>query len=76
MVFPVGFLDGQVVDAGVSKLGQPSFIELPVLVSIGSKPISGIVVPFVRKPDGNAIVVKGPQFLYRPIIQLTPPLTS
>ena len=52
------------------------FIKLPILVTVAAKPIAAIVVPFIRKADGDRIVAKGPQFLYEPIVQLSLPLAG
>ena len=55
MEFAFGFLDRAVVDGGKAPLHQAVAGKLPVLVAIGAKPVSGIVVPFVSEADGDAV---------------------
>src|SRR5262245_59538644 len=47
VVFAVGRLDRQVVDAGVAQAHQAFGVELPVLVAVRAEPVAGVVVPFV-----------------------------
>src|SRR5258708_30706379 len=58
-----GFLDRQIVDACDATLHQALFVELPVLVAVGAKPVSRIVVPLVGEAHRNARFVQRPQFL-------------
>ena len=74
VVFAVGFLDRQVVDACMPMRHEARFVELPVLVAIAAKPAARIVVPLVGKAHGDAVFGKGPQFLDEPIVQLARPL--
>src|SRR6266850_4386217 len=75
-VFALRFLDGKVVDACMPDPHHTVTIELPVLVSIRSIPVSRVVMPLVCKTDGNAIVIKCPQLLNEPIVQFLGPLAS
>ena len=51
MEFPLRLPDGHVVDAGVAVVHDALGIEFPVLVPVGAKPVSGIIVPLVREAD-------------------------
>jgi len=55
-VFSVGLFDRQVVDARQTPPHQPVLGELPILIAIGTEPVAGIVVPFIREPDGDPAV--------------------
>jgi hypothetical protein len=48
-------LDGQVVDAGNPAPHHAQIVELPVLVAVAAEPIAAVIVPFVDKPDGDAV---------------------
>src|ERR1700678_2159162 len=48
-------------------------VEFPVLVAVGAKPLSGIVVRFGGEAHGNPCAVERPQFFDEPILQLTIP---
>src|SRR5262245_35202631 len=50
-------------------------IELPVLVTVTAEPIAAVVVPFIGKAHGNAVVAKRPELLDQPVVELTAPLT-
>ena len=62
------------VDACVSRMHQPFRVEFPVLIAIGPKPIARVIVILVGKPDGNPVVQKCPEFLDKPVVQLSDPL--
>src|SRR5580700_1503402 len=49
-------------------------VEFPILVPVGSEPISAIIVPFVRKANGDAILAKSPDLLNKPVIEFFRPL--
>src|SRR3569832_745752 len=59
----VGFLDGQVVDAGEAAHHVAVLVEFPVLVAIRAVPLSGIVMPFVGEAHGDAVAGTGPQII-------------
>src|ERR1700744_6426255 len=74
VIFAIRFLDRQITDAGKSRAHDAFFIELPILVAVGTKPVSRIVVPLIRKTNGDAVLGEGPQLLDDPVIQLLLPL--
>jgi hypothetical protein len=59
-VFPVGFLDRKVVDAGISVVHQAIGPEMPVLVPVRTEPVSGVIVPLVSEAHRDAVAGKGP----------------
>ena len=62
MILTLGFGDRKIIDAGVTDAHQTAFIEFPILIPVRTKPIAGVVVPFVSKADGDPVVRKGPEF--------------
>ena len=73
MVFALGLLDRQIVDRGKAPLHQPVVGKLPVLVAVGAKPVSGIVMPLISKANGDAVVGEGPELLDQPVVELLRP---
>lgn len=61
------FLDRHIVDGGVPMVHEAVRAELPILVSVGTEPGSGSVVPFISEAHGDAAAIKGPQFLNEPV---------
>ena len=55
--------DRKVVDAGKPARHQPIGIKFPVFISVGSKPVTVVIVPFVGEPNGDSVFTNGPQFL-------------
>jgi hypothetical protein len=49
-------------------------VELPVLIAVGAKPVSRIVVVLVGEAHGDAIAAEGPEFLDEPVVELAVPL--
>src|SRR6202022_3637662 len=49
-------------------------IEFPVLVAVAAEPITAVVMPFVCKAHGDAVLAEGPHFLDQPVVQLAVPL--
>src|ERR1700752_702343 len=49
-------------------------VELLILVAIATKPVAGIVVPFICKAHRHTIVAKRPDLLDQPILQIANPL--
>src|ERR1700733_8228896 len=68
--------DRQIVDAGQTDSHQPIGVELPVLIAVRAEPASRILAPFVGEANGDTIVVKGPEFLDQPIVELAVPFAG
>jgi len=49
VIFALPVVDRQVVDTGDAPLHEAGVVELPILVTITTKPLAGIVVPFIGK---------------------------
>src|SRR3954451_8188081 len=73
VVLAIGFLDGQVVDAGNAHTHQSFAIELPVLVSVGAEMLAAVVAPLVGEAHRDPVVVAGPHFLDEAVIELPGP---
>src|SRR6266436_5987184 len=71
---PVGLADRQIVDARDPPPHEAARIELPVLVPVGAEPLAAVVAPLVGEPDRDPVLVKRPQLLDEPVLQLAGPL--
>jgi hypothetical protein len=76
MILPILLANRQIVDAGVALRHQAVFLELPVLVAIGAKPIARIVMPFVGEANRDSILVKRPEFFDQTIVKFARPLAA
>src|ERR1700735_375906 len=72
-IFPLRFLDRQIVDARKTQPHQPVLLKLPVLIPIRPKPVPRIVVRFISKTHRDAIPFKRPKLLDQPVVQLLRP---
>src|SRR5262249_29661771 len=76
MVFAIGNCDRKVVDAGDADRHQPLGVEFPIFVAVAAKPIAAVVVPFVGKADGDAVLAKSPYLFDQSIVELALPLAG
>lgn len=74
--FALRLFDRQIVDAGVAVMHHAVLVEFPVFISVGAKPVAGVVVRLVGEADGDASSVEGPQFLDEAVIQFATPLSG
>src|SRR6266542_1412667 len=74
MILALRFLDWQVINGGKPKSHQAIAIKLPVLIAIGAEPISGIIMPFVGEPHGDAVCFVSPKFFDQPVVEFFGPL--
>ena len=72
LTFPIA--DRSITDAGNPAPHEPAFVKLPVLVSVGTEPISAIVVPLIGEPHRHPISPEAPQLFDEPVVQLALPL--
>src|SRR3954469_2518922 len=70
------FLDGDIVDAGLAPPHQAVFVELPLLVAVGTIPLPGIVVPFILEAHGDAVLIERPEILDQAIVVLLRPFAG
>jgi hypothetical protein len=68
LTFPIA--DRSIIDAGDPPLHQAAFVKLPILVPVGTEPISAIVVPLIGKPHRHPISTEAPQLFDEPVVQL------
>lgn len=54
---------------------QATIVELPVLVAERAEPIAAVVMPLIRKPDGNPVAAERPQLLDQTVVEFPPPLS-
>src|SRR5579863_9001701 len=74
VIFALGGLDRQVIDAGDAHSHQPCLVELPVLVAIRAKVLPTIVVPLISESNRDTVARKRPYLLDQSVIELTHPL--
>src|SRR5262245_59444620 len=55
---------------------QTVFIELPIFIAVGSKPVSRIVMTFISETNGDPIVLKSPKFLDQSVVEFPRPFTT
>src|SRR4026207_891122 len=76
VILALRLLYRQVVDAGDTVPHVTVIVEFPVFIAVGPKPITGIVMPLVGKPDGNQITLTRPQLLDKAIVELLVPFAD
>ena len=76
MILALGLLDREIVDAGEAPAHESLLVESPILVAVAAEPASTVVMPFVSKPDRDAVVTKGPDFLDQTVVQLLIPYST
>src|SRR5580704_12050131 len=71
---PVVFGNGKIVDASVPHPVETVLVILPVLIAVGTKPVTRIVPPLVREANRDVISRERPQLFDQAIFQLPRPL--
>jgi len=69
----LGFLDGDIVGTHVTPTHEPVLLELPQLISMRPKPLSGLIAPLVLEAHGNVVVREGPELLHQSVVVLLRP---
>src|SRR2546430_11772497 len=72
----VGGGDRGVVDAGDAAAHESVGVEFPEFIAVRTKPLAGVVVPFIFERNGDAISVKGPERLLEAIVEFTVPFAA
>src|SRR4051794_35640085 len=72
----VGVRNRVLIDAGVSGTHEAVLGELPVLIAVGSEPVSAVIVVLVSVADRDAVLGKGPELLDKAVIELFRPFPS
>jgi 2-keto-3-deoxy-L-rhamnonate aldolase RhmA len=73
VVFALALFDWQIVDAGDAQTHQAMLVEFPVLVAVAAEPVAAVVVPFIGKAYGDAVLSKGPDLLDQPVVEFMLP---
>jgi hypothetical protein len=60
-ILAVTLSDRKVIDAGVALLHQTGVVVVPILVSVGTEPVAGVIMPFVGEAQRNAIPCERPK---------------
>src|SRR5258706_131847 len=76
MEFALGLRDTDIVDARLASSHQAVVSELPLLVAMGSIPISAVVMPFIGKANGNPVAVNSPHLLDQTVVELALPFAG
>src|SRR6266480_228759 len=74
MILALRLFNRQVINGCKPKLHQAIAIKLPVLVAIRAEPVSGVIVPFVSEPHGDAVFVVSPELFDQPVVEFFGPL--
>src|SRR3954454_23694540 len=75
-VLALALPDRQVVDAGEAQPHQAVLVELPVLVAVAAEPVAAVVMPLVGEAHCDAVVVKRPDLLDQPVVELLGPFAG
>src|SRR5947207_9089291 len=75
MELAIGRRDRQFVDARMSRVHQALFVKLPILIPVGAKPVSRIIVVLICETYCDSIFAKRPQLFDQAVIQLSGPLS-
>src|ERR1700722_487110 len=70
---PLRLFDRRIINTRDSPPHESFRIKVPQLNTIRPKPLARIFVPFVFEADRNPIIVKRPQCLLQPVVQLSSP---
>src|SRR5690242_19263754 len=76
MILALVLANGQIVDAGDAPAHIAEFVKFPVLISVGAKPISRIVMPLIGKSHGDSVRLKRPKFFDEPIVEFFSPFSG
>src|ERR1700732_3400218 len=76
VILALRLLDKQIVDGSKPQAHQPVLIELPILIAIRTKPIPGVIVPFICEAYGDTVSLERPNLFDQPIVQLFRPFAS
>jgi len=71
---PLGFGDGEVVDAGVSLGHEAVGVELPELVAVRAEPLPGLIVRLVAEAHGHAVFLEAPKLFDEAVAGFACPL--
>src|SRR5262245_15389581 len=74
VILAFAVLDRHVIDARDAPAHEATLVELPVLVAVGTEPLTRVVMPLVSETHRNAIALARPEFLDQAIVQLPVPL--
>src|SRR5262249_13243441 len=74
VVFALALFNRKIIDAGNTQLHQAVLVEFPVLVAVAAEPVATVVVPLIRKTNRDAVIVKSPNLLDQPVVELALPL--
>lgn len=76
MAFSFALLNWEIVDARNTSLHQSVLVKLPVLVAIGTEPVTGVVMPLISEADSDALALKSPELFDEAVIQFPVPFAG
>ena len=68
--------DHNIVDAGFAPAHQAVLVEFPLLVAVGTMPLSARIVPLILKAHGDAVAVERPEVLDQAIVEFFRPFAG
>ncbi len=63
MVFAFFLFDRQIVNAGNTTFHQTKLIELPIFISVRTKPGAAVIMPLICKAYGDTVALSDPKSL-------------
>jgi hypothetical protein len=73
MIFALRFSNRKIIDIRQAKTHKTIVIELPIFISEGAKPVSGVIVPLLGKAGCDAISGESPKLFDQPVVQFLYP---
>lgn len=73
MKLALRLLDWLLVDAGVARAHQTILGEFPILIAIGTEPLTAVIVVFIGIANSNAAALESPDLLDQPVVELKVP---
>jgi hypothetical protein len=70
---PFGFVDGQIINARMTRCHKTMFVESPIFITVAAPPLAASVVPFISEADRDAVGIVRPQLLDETIFVLARP---
>src|SRR5262245_56235468 len=73
VIFALALANRQIVDARDPPPHQAMLVKFPIFVAVTPEPIAAVVVPFIGKAHGNAVVAPGPDLLDKAVVEFAGP---
>jgi hypothetical protein len=61
VILAIALCNLEIVDTGDPAAHEAIFVKFPVLVTVRTIPVTGVIMPLIGKPNGNPIVLESPK---------------